>query len=93
MFVLPLMGGPRGVGFAHGQSGELTGLRTLLPQLLGFYSAPRVIQPAFQAQPRRSTRRTGGGTIFNRERFVNAQTRVVLNPTGGESLYEHPPIA
>ncbi|KIJ21979.1 hypothetical protein PAXINDRAFT_105678 [Paxillus involutus ATCC 200175] len=55
-----------------------------LNHLLNFTLPPRQTQP--QSLPRRSKKPTSQG-IWNKERFVNAQYRFVVNPTGDYTVH------
>ncbi|KAH7923901.1 hypothetical protein BV22DRAFT_1091966 [Leucogyrophana mollusca] len=55
-----------------------------LNHLLNFTLPPRQTQP--MSLPRRS-RKTGSQPVWNKERFVNAQYRFVMNPTGDYTVH------
>lgn len=58
--------------------------RQELNHLLGFTLPVRAPQSttSFSGPPRRSTRRNAGHGIYDKQKFVNAQMRFVLKPTG-----------
>lgn len=57
-----------------------------LNHLLNFSLPPRQAQP-LSAFPRRSNKRSGQSAIWNKERFVNAQYRFVMNPGGDYTVH------
>lgn len=56
---------------------------TLSVQLLGFTLPARQPQTNVVGSPRRSNRRHAGHGVYDKQKFVNAQMRFVLKPTGG----------
>ena len=52
-------------------------------KLLGFTLPARLPQSNVVGSPRRSNRRNAGHGVYDKQKFVNAQMRFVLKPTGG----------
>jgi hypothetical protein len=61
---------------------------TLRLQLMGFSLPPRLAPPTSSQTPVRRAKRGGGHHIpFNKERYVNAQYRFLVKPTGDYTAY------
>ncbi|KAN0064827.1 hypothetical protein ACQY0O_001884 [Thecaphora frezii] len=75
-------GGPNS-GQHHQQSGGKRGGQSM-NHLLAFTLPPRARPPAPAS---RRSRRAGGGVPFNKERYINAQFRFLVKPTGDYTAY------
>ncbi|KAF9074964.1 hypothetical protein BDP27DRAFT_1381018 [Rhodocollybia butyracea] len=65
---------------------KMTGNQQNLNHLLNFSLPPRQRQPPVTI-PRRSRRTGNSHGVWNKERFVNAQYRFVMNPTGDYTVH------
>ena len=68
----------------HGQNNASKRATQNLNHLLAFTLPPRSRPPAPAV---RRSRRGGGGTPFNKERYINAQYRFLVKPTGDYTAY------